>query len=290
MSKPRALHALTSAQERRLVTYVEDKLLDITRSFQKRFLPSSKLQTLPEYIHAMRSLIFDIIMSIPPIMPSGALRTSLLLRITADLFEAIPGYRPFVSSDSDETEEEIMSTSGGSGGSEVGETTKHYPLIDLFELFTDLDSAWMAIISCQVWNKETRTGQDVIVSATGMEVEHEYVMKEEDEESKEGILDFAEDIQLYAPNSTECTRLRSLIVTGMSAIEDWLDEAQAPDIAKSPFERCFDWTLRALGEDSNQVTWVQDGFVACGNRLKDGDDEMEDDTVGCGSKHQKVEE
>ncbi|KAG8839694.1 hypothetical protein FRC18_008414 [Serendipita sp. 400] len=260
---PNPLHALSPVQERRLVTYVEDKLLDITRAFQKRFLPSSKLRTLPEYIRDIRALVFDIIMEIPPITPSGALRTSLLLRITADLFEAIPGYQPFIQSDSDEMEEEFMSTSGGSGGSETWDTSKPYPLVDLFELFNDLDSAWVAILSCQLWNKEKRMGEDVIVSTLD-----EDSLSAIDEESTGGTLDAAEGVQLYAPSSTECTRLRSLVIAGMSAIEDWLDEAQAPDAAKSPFESCFDWTLRALGEDSNQVTWIDDDFVGCGDRRK----------------------
>ena len=35
--QPRAVHALSQGQERKLVDYLEDRFLDITRNFKKRF-------------------------------------------------------------------------------------------------------------------------------------------------------------------------------------------------------------------------------------------------------------
>ena len=35
--QPRAVHALSPGQERKLVDYLEDRFLDITRNFKKRF-------------------------------------------------------------------------------------------------------------------------------------------------------------------------------------------------------------------------------------------------------------
>lgn len=222
-------------------------------------MPSSNLRTLPDYLNAMRSLIFDIVMLIPPLVPSGELRTSLLLRLTSDLLEAVPVYPAFVPTNPDDTEDELMSTSGGSAGSDNGDVTRRYPLVDLFEMLSDLDSAWAAVLSCQVWNRETRVGEDVIATVSetptkGMDV---------DEES-DTLEDIGQGIKLYAPSPTDCTRLRSMIIAGLSAIEDWLDEALAPDAARQPFEDCFEWTLRLLGDDSNEATWIDDGFVACG--------------------------
>jgi len=222
-------------------------------------MPSSKLKTLPEYLNAMRPLIFDIVMAIPPIDPSGGLRTSLLLRLTSDLLDAIPAYHAFVSTLPEDTEDELMSTSGGSAGSEIGDGPRRYPLVELFEMLSDLDGAWVAVLSCQVWNNEIRSGEDVVISLPE-KTTADTNMDGNDDPTQGNI---ADEVKLYAPSATDCTRLRCMLVSGMSAIEDWLDEAHAPEAAMQPFEDCFEWTLRLLGDDSNQTTWIDDGFVSC---------------------------
>ena len=193
---------------------------------------------------------------------------SLLLRLTADLLEAAPGYPPFATSstaDDNENEEEGMSTSGGSGGSVSEEVSTKYPLVELFNTLYDLDNAWAAVLSCQVWNREARRGEDVVISFG-------------DTNGQDDALDAGDiseipiyeehGIKLYAPSATECTRLRSIILGGMSMIEDWLDEGRVPDKAKEPFAECFDWTLRLLGDDTNEASWIEDGFVRCGAPAK----------------------
>ncbi|CAG7846514.1 SubName: Full=Uncharacterized protein {ECO:0000313/EMBL:CCA70206.1} [Serendipita indica DSM 11827] len=263
-------------------------------------MASSALQTLPAYLTAMRGLIFDIVMHISPIVPSGQLRSSLLLRLTADLLEAVTGYPAFLPSNtSPATEntgtsedgsaagdgEDVMSTSGSEGGvkredSDATATSKdqRYPLVELYDTLEDLDRAWSAVLSCQVWNATARKGEDMIIDAPlrrqGDRLEHRFESEErlKTEEEEEDLqmdeerrtADGVDGIELYAPSETEQTRLRSMIVTGMSAIEDWLEDAEAPDQAKQPFEYAFSTTLELLGEDRNAVSWEDDTFVGCG--------------------------
>ena len=209
----------------------------------------------------MRVLIFELVMVIPPMVPSGELRVSLLLRLTADLLEAAPGYTP--STDAEENDEDILL----SGGSEIDDEGIKYPLVELFDVLHDLDNAWAAVLSCQVWNRETRTGEDVILSVLDAESQSER-MEQDTPLGSEDVPNDDYGVKLYAPSGTECTRLRSILLAGLSAIEDWLDEGQVPDVAKQPFEQCFDWTLRLLGEESNESTWIEDGFVGCGATSK----------------------
>lgn len=207
----------------------------------------------------MRPLIFDIIMQIPPLVPSGELRVSLLLRVTADLLDSVHQYPAFIPIPED-FEGDEMSTSGTSAASDnIEGGTRKYPLVDLFDMFTDLDNAWAAVLMCQVWNNETKRGEDVIIAAPDTPMDKDLGTESLLRTSKPP----EQDVKLYAPSATDCTRLRSMILSGISAIEDWLDESQAPHTAREPFEECFDLTLRMLGDDSNQAMLVQDGFVPC---------------------------
>jgi hypothetical protein len=164
--------------------------------------------------------------------------------------------------DDDDNEGEIIGDSGGSGGSLTDEVATKYPLVELFDILHDLDNAWAAVLSCQVWNRETRTGEDVILSVEPMDGQEDAMELGMPSVSGDNLGE-DNDIQMYAPSPTECTRLRSMVLAGMSVIEDWLDEAHVPDNAKQPFEECFDWTLRLLGDESNEASWTEDGFMAC---------------------------
>ncbi|PVF98332.1 hypothetical protein CPB86DRAFT_774902 [Serendipita vermifera] len=263
------IHALTSAQEMRLTNYLEDKYLFILRDFRKRHEPNSTLPTLPDYLKAMRPLIFDMIMLIPPLSPSGELRTSLLLRFTSELLSSVVCYPSFVplggqpSANSDDDDEGDASNSGGSGGSlsssvrmdedEASQASaeRRYPLVELFELLTDLDYAWSTVLCCQVWDSETKRGKDVILEMTNPDDDVKMEGSQSDVQTEDN------EIKLYAPSMTDCTRLRSMIVSGIDGIESWLAEADAPEAALETFENCFSLTLRLLGEDSNQVVWQE---------------------------------
>ncbi|KAI0062154.1 hypothetical protein BV25DRAFT_1886008 [Artomyces pyxidatus] len=158
-------HPLTAKQERKLVDNLEERYLEITRNFKKRSDQSSTLPTLSSYLHAMQPLL-SLVLQIPPVNPSTSLRTSLLLRLTGEVMNSIPGYPPDV-----ETLPELLSW------------------LDI------LDRGWLAVLRLQAWDP----------------VQHE------------GIDLASTDARSSPPSQTERTRLRSLLVTGTTRMEDWLE-------------------------------------------------------------------
>ncbi|KAF8528169.1 hypothetical protein BU17DRAFT_38792 [Hysterangium stoloniferum] len=123
-------HALTSSQERRLTDHIDEKILEIQRQYKKR-QASSSLRSLSSYIKAMYPLL-TLVLMVPPIGTSAHLRASLLLRLTGDLLECIPGYEP----------------------DDFGR---------LLEMLTELDLGWLAVLRSQVWDSELRHGIDLVL-------------------------------------------------------------------------------------------------------------------------------
>lgn len=106
---------------------------ELTRSalWKDRSHPSSTLTTLSAYLEASHHL-FNLILQIPPIDPSASLRNTLLLRLTGEIFNSVPGYAP------DE---------------------KSLPI--LLDWLQDLDHGWLAVLRSQGWDSETRSGISV---------------------------------------------------------------------------------------------------------------------------------
>ncbi|KAF7323349.1 hypothetical protein HMN09_00115800 [Mycena chlorophos] len=119
---------LSTAQERRLRTWLDDELLKLTRGHKKRSQPDSPLQTLASYLDAAQAILC-MILRIPPVDPSGSLRTAYLLRLTSDVLGAIPGYAPV-----------------------VGEVEA------LLDWLDDLDQSWVVVLQGQVWHPDTGAG------------------------------------------------------------------------------------------------------------------------------------
>ncbi len=107
-----APRALTSKQERRLVDFLDETFLQLTRNFKKRwvhplyvastlFLLTSLCQVRdvrprsrpsPAYLEETRHIL-ALVLQIPPIDPSTSLRTAYLLRLTGESLGSIPGYK-----------------------------------------------------------------------------------------------------------------------------------------------------------------------------------------------------
>ncbi|KAJ7145010.1 hypothetical protein C8R43DRAFT_1108830 [Mycena crocata] len=135
------VRALNPRQERRLVNFLDDKFLELTRNYKKRSQPSTHLPTLTLYLEASRTLL-SLILQIPPIDPSTSLRTAYLLRLTNDVLASAPGYPA------------------------DGETI---PI--LLDWLDDLDQAWLSVLQAQVWDAENGPADLVIdaeAAATGM--------------------------------------------------------------------------------------------------------------------------
>ena len=69
------------------------------------------------------------ILQIPPVVPSASLRSALLLRLTGEVFNGIPGYTP---------DEQSLSI--------------------LLDWLQDLDNCWLAVLRSQGWDTVTRSG------------------------------------------------------------------------------------------------------------------------------------
>ncbi|KAF8801466.1 hypothetical protein BYT27DRAFT_7115052 [Phlegmacium glaucopus] len=176
--------ALTSRQERKLVAFLDDLFLQLTRNYKKRSDISSTLRTLPAYLEAARHLLL-LVIQIPPIDPSTGLRIAYLLRLTGDVLSAIPGYQL-----------ETPNT-----------TSFQEALRDLLEFLGDLDQAWLAVLQSQVWDPSTAQAVDLVIAV-------------DDDASPDSPSTL--NIRSTPPNQTEVTRLRSLLFTGESALEEWL--------------------------------------------------------------------
>src|ERR1700761_4043154 len=77
----------------------------------------------------------SLIMMIPPLGTASALRTSLLLRLTGEVLDGIPGY------------------------------TLEANTSKLLEYLDDLDKAWVAVLESQIWDSESASGSDLILPA-----------------------------------------------------------------------------------------------------------------------------
>ncbi|KJA19074.1 hypothetical protein HYPSUDRAFT_144172 [Hypholoma sublateritium FD-334 SS-4] len=185
--------ALTSKQERRLVDFLDETFLQLTRNFKKRSEASSKAQTLPAYLEETRHIL-ALILQIPPIDPSTSLRTAYLLRLTGDSLGSIPGYK----------------IGTGDGVREI--------LQDLADFLDDLDQAWVAVLKGQVWDPRTAEGVDLNINTDSSALPR--------------------PLKSSPPSQTDLTRLRSLLLSGESALEDWMsnDGAQGDEAAPDESE------------------------------------------------------
>ena len=167
----------------------------------------ASFSTLTNYLEAA-SKILVLVLQIPPIDPSTALRTALLLRLTNEVLSSISGYAPSTTA-----------------------------LEDAVSWLDDLDQAWLVVLQCQVWDAEKGDGVDLFIDA---------------EEAAAGV-------KSTPMSQTEVTRLRSLLVSAMAELEEWLGgggaEGEEDDVEsrlkrlglQDKFDELFSGTLDFLG-------------------------------------------
>jgi hypothetical protein len=78
----------------------------------------------------------------------------------------------------------------------------------LLEFLDDLDQAWVTVLASQIWDPNSKTAVDLVISA--------------DEFVTNGDNNNHTKIHSTPMNQTERTRLRSLLVTGTAQLEEWL--------------------------------------------------------------------
>jgi len=127
------------------------------------------------------------ILQIPPIDPSTGLRIAYLLRLTGDVLNAIPGYKL-----------------------DMPTSPAHATLKNLIEFLDDLDQAWLAILQGQMWDPESGEGVDLVLPSD--------LISEPDE----NVPGSATQLKSSPPTQTDLARLRSLLFSGESSLEEWL--------------------------------------------------------------------
>ena len=189
---------------------------------------SSTLQTLSAYLDSVRTVL-ALILQIPPIDPSTSLRIAYLLRFTSDVLGAIPGYN-------------ISSSSG---------LPSHAVLQDVVDFLDDLDQSWMAVIQNQIWDPDRAEGVDLVIPTTSNELANNSFI----------------NYRSSPPSQTDVTRLRSLLFSGQSALEEWVSnqrnkgDKEEEDVAMmlanmgllDQFDSLFAQTLDYLGGFSGDV-------------------------------------
>ncbi|KAK7438451.1 hypothetical protein VKT23_018064 [Stygiomarasmius scandens] len=129
------IRPLTQKQEKRLVDYLEEEFLQITRGYKKRSEPTTHLPTLDDYLQASQKIL-AMILRIPPVDPSTSLRTQVLLRLTNDVLSSAPGYPPTPEN-----------------------------LVLALDWLDDLDQAWVSVLQTQTWDPEEGVGVDLVIDA-----------------------------------------------------------------------------------------------------------------------------
>src|SRR5258706_2847096 len=114
----------------------------------------------------------------------------------------------------------------------------------------ELDQAWVACLRCQAWDHVNRQGVDVELELDEGE-EGESAMSEDsyDDKREAEVPDgpVPNTLRMASLTSTDEVRLRSMLVTGMGAIEDWLEDAPS---AVTSFSALFEETFAHLDRPS----------------------------------------
>lgn len=171
-----------------------------------------------------------------------------MLRLTHESLCAIPGYvlstTTFLSAHPSHEQQPLSrspasSLSTSSNGSSPTTSIDEPPLKTLHDFLATLDRALSACLRCQAWNHVQRVGLDV-----ELEIDVQQQAEAGDMVTEDGLPG------LSSLSGTDRVRLRSILLEGMNALEDWL-EAEASFQDRQPFACVFEQTLGILaGERS----------------------------------------
>lgn len=150
-----------------------------------RIESSSSLPTVSAYLYAVRPVL-ALILQIPPIDPSTSLRIAYLLRLTGDVLNAIPGYKL-----------------------DALDSTFNATINELVGFLDDLDRAWMAVLQSQVWDPDSAEGIDLVLPLDPHPLTDSNGRTSGPPKSS-------------PPSQTDLARLRSLLLSGESSLEEWL--------------------------------------------------------------------
>ena len=92
--------------------------------------------------------------------------------------------------------------------------TNYSALHDLIDFLDDIDQAWVAVLQGQIWDPELAEGVDLILPTP----------------TDSSSVTTGSSVKTYKstpPSQTDIARLRSLLFSGESALEEWLTNERA---------------------------------------------------------------
>lgn len=161
-----------------------------------------------------------------------------MLRLTGDVLSSVVGYglvpssRPRTNSNVNEGQGTVVGEVAGAGAgegqggqgerAEEDEEPANYTeaLRELLDWLDDLDQAWVAVLQSQVWDPEAGEGVDLILDADDTDSGQEANV-----EANGGTTHSRKSTPI---SQTDVTRLRSLLVTSIANLEEWLSTTKPP--------------------------------------------------------------
>jgi hypothetical protein len=184
--------------------------------------------TLTAYLERAEPIL-SVVLQIPPTKPSGALRVTLLLRLTGDVIGAFGGYAP---DDADARD----------------------TLLAFFDL---LDAGWLAVLCTQAWDPKALSGID---DSTGMEVDDSgasgYTMSATERARLRSLVAAATD------NLAEWLSKAPALDAGDASRN--VDDAVADLTTRRGFEDAFLGTLSEMGVLGGSVPLVPPEIISPG--------------------------
>ncbi|KAF7782154.1 hypothetical protein Agabi119p4_1530 [Agaricus bisporus var. burnettii] len=278
---------LSLSQERRLVAYLDNEFLQLTRGYKKRTEQITTVPTLHKYItYARRLLAF--ILQIPPLDPSTSLRIQYMLRLTGDVLSAIVGYKlspraPPKGNYNEQVDRREETQS------EEDEEPRDYTsaLRELLDWLDDLDQAWLAVLQNQIWDPDAGEGVDLILE---VEIANGEDTGSSSTEGENGHASKQTQLKSTPISQTDITRLRSLLVTSIANLEEWLSnpgkggrdnktDAREEDDVSGMLERLgvLDEFDDLFGRTMDFLSGFGGGFALEPETIVKGDDEEDED-------------
>jgi hypothetical protein len=257
--------------------------------------------TLHKYITYARRLL-DFVLQIPPVDPSTSLRIQFMLRLTGDVLSAIVGYKlsPRILASNGN-----VKVNGESNGYQRGENeeadgreeTKREEdeeprdytsaLRELLDWLDDLDQAWLAVVQSQVWDPDTGEGVDLVLE---VEVGNGGDGGSSSASCENGHASRQTSFKSTPISQTDITRLRSLLVTSIANLEEWLSdpagggrnsasEARDDEDVSGMLERLgvLDEFDDLFGRTMDFLSGFGGGFALEPETIVEGDDEEDED-------------
>jgi hypothetical protein len=254
--------------------------------------------TLHKYITYARRLL-DFILQIPPVDPSTSLRIQFMLRLTGDVLSAIIGYKLSPRTPPLNGNTKVNGESNGYRGgeneqadrreetkSEEDKEPRDYTsaLRELLDWLDDLDQAWLAALQSQVWDPDAGEGVDLILEVEVGNGSSSSANGENGHATKQTPL------KSTPISQTDITRLRSLLVTSIANLEEWLSDpakggrnsapdARDEDDVSGMLERLgvLDEFDDLFGRTMDFLSGFGGGFALEPETMVEGDDEDDED-------------